>query len=193
MNTFRRLMVTVFFAMIALPASVASAETLTFNPAGTLSMTSIGQVRFSAGIISTQCNVTITGSLASPVSTAPGTSIGTFTSGRATPCTVGTVTLNFGTPWTLRIVRMLGTSPSYTGLLTALVGVSYTVAVAGQTCTYGGTIGLLLPIISSTISTLSMLTNSLPRTSGSSLCPSTNTIPTPQSFTLSPAQAVTII
>lgn len=194
MTRFRMLMVAAAAVIsFAVAANSASAETATLNPGGRFSAVSSGQVRLTAGLVSTQCDVTLNGSLATSASTAAGTSIGSITSGTAAPCTVGSVTVNTGAPWGLSIVRWLGTSPSYTGVLTTLTGVSFTVVVAGMTCPYSGAIGVLAPIAGGTITRLTMLSNSLPRVTPSSpLCPATASLATPQTFTLSPAQGITI-
>jgi hypothetical protein len=189
------------FVAMAFSVSTASAYDASVSPAGAYTATS-STLTFSdgGGVIRIICPVTLTGSLnAGPITIAAGNSIGNISGVRIGTCAGGSAVALVANPWNLTINNVRGTLPNAaTGLEFDVNGAAFelTVRILGISvrCLYGGTAGALLGFTGAnpyTTGGITVLGNTVPRVSGSGVCPSSGRLN--GSFALSPAQTVTVI
>jgi hypothetical protein len=128
---------------LAVGAGVSVAETLTFEPGGSIAFTGrlVATEAFGTRIT---CNTTLTGVLERSVSTTPGSRMGTISSGTTAECVNGRITTLPPTLWAL--VRVLEVSTTVTGILTALETFGVLVERGENQCLYSGTLGLLIRV-----------------------------------------------
>lgn len=187
----------------ALSCATASAYDMSFSPGGLISADSLFSLTFSdsGGLINVACPVTLTGSVDNgPIAMRPFNWFGDFWSSSTGSCSGGAATvLLTSPPW--EFDRYLGTAPNgLTGLLFAAYGFSFEVTVTilriPVRCLYRGSIGILMalsgsnPYTTSPLTALTLLGNSIPKSSGSAACPSSGRVS--GSLLLFPAQTVTV-
>lgn len=174
----------------AFTSSAANAASITASPAGAVTATSLGRVAL-AGTggfidITLNCNVTLNGSLNSSINNASGAQIGSITAGSATNCDNGTadVLASSSNAWALT----LNGTPNLTTLTAGLTvrNAQFSVTVLGNDCLYAGDVPASLGYTGSgpyTTGLITILSHSLPLSSGGFLCPTSGELSGSFSFT----------
>lgn len=129
-------------------ALAANASAITLRPGGNITAT--GRLAATDGIITVTCNVTLVGRFLTSIPSARGSVAGAFTSGTAAGCSPAGTTVNFTinalAPAQILVNTPLG-APNLTGVLFDVTNYGYTATIAGVTCSYLGTLGVLAPVI----------------------------------------------
>jgi len=196
MRTLRTLLLTtVVAASLAAMTSAATAATVNISPGGAFTATSANTLTFTGGGFTITCPFTLNGTLARSVIGAPNTDIaeGSITGATSGPCTGanGISFLNFA--WGLLVRIILNADGSITIILRIrAVSILLSVPLAGS-CLYSGDLTSTATTRSNpeTLSTLTFPAQSIPKTSGGILCPSTGSIS--GTVAIAPAKQIIII
>lgn len=180
----RRVLVTAVVALAsALAASPAAAETVTVDPGGSITATSLGNVTYSAGgIASTECSVALVGTLAGTFDLTAGSHVGSVTAATVRSCTVATG-VALALPWELSYVSAdTGGDPFELRLVARAASFGLTAIPILGTCLYGGDVPLTVeapePTDMDNLQTglAALAAAAVPLSSGGFLCPSTGAI-----------------
>ncbi|HEX4806893.1 MAG TPA: hypothetical protein VFU94_13425 [Conexibacter sp.] len=131
-------------ALVALAAAAtsATAASLQASPGGAITATSLGKLTFSAGSLSIECNLTMTGNLLrTAISKTAGTKMGEINTVSWANCTGGEVETVLNLPWTLAYSSINGTLPEgVTGINFEIVNSSFELSAFGGFfgCLYRG-------------------------------------------------------
>ena len=186
---------------LTLVGGSAQAFELDFDSGGRIEATGRVTLSDEGRVVNVACNSTLAGTLATAAITASrGTTFGNLTSGSATGCTGGTVTLlgpRAERPWSMQFERIAGTLPD---LLTQIefrvnsVGIELEVTIMAMRvrCLYSGTLQELFTVEGSPpqrTSSIVNVANAISFSSGSrELCP--RTLRMSGTLTLRPTQSI---
>lgn len=180
--------------LVLLAASATTASALSAIPAGVISTTSLGTIALSTsgGVVnpSGQCTLTFSGNANSSIVNVAGSTFASITGGSAFNCTAGSWVVLGGTS-SLVLGSTVVLSALYADVNLSGLRIQY--VIAGTTCLFSGTLPMrlaLVPLTPPDYSTLllTIVANSIPRTSGSALCPTTLRLA--GTFGLSPLQTL---
>lgn len=175
-------------------ASVATADSLSVSPGGTITSTSLGRLTIAGGLVSPECAVELRGSLSTGrIAKVAGVLIGAITAVAINNCTAGTSAVVLSLPWRIRYVSIAGTLPSAVVSIRHLITIFLQVTVSGiSTCLSTGAITgttAVRNIGGSTYTTGLVVSDETPiPTSGGVLCPTTSTLR--GTFGLTPTQTI---
>lgn len=165
---------------IAFPSSIANANTMTAEPSGAITATSIGKLTFSGrgGFeIVVECRVTLNGRVNGTIDNRAGGLLGTITEGRLNECGAfnsGLALFTSPRSWTLE----LGGSARLEGEIDLLsvnaIGTQWQITSFGIGCLYAGTLPLQLEAsgMPTVTRSIRVLENFLLRFAGERTCPS---------------------
>lgn len=180
MRHVKLVLIAVVAALVAAFAvGTASANTITAEPSGGIAATSLGNLRLTGrgGLINitTECPVTLNGSINRTINNAARGAVGSVTEGRVGRCSTGEARalVESRSAWELELAeatRLEGT-PKLAKINT--LRAAFQITVAGVSCLYRGTVPTSLegegePVVTRL---LRVLANSVSRSSGSALCP----------------------
>ncbi|ADB53285.1 conserved hypothetical protein [Conexibacter woesei DSM 14684] len=139
-----RAAVTAVVALVAVAGftGVASALTLSISPGGAITGTSTNS-NFRASGINITCTVNLIGTLVTSVDNTAGRSLGSITSGTATPCTGGSALVLANPAWNVSLTNAVPlplSGVTSTGLTISGVGFLVDIPATALRCLYGGTI-----------------------------------------------------
>lgn len=160
-------------AVLAAGAGIASAATISFSPAGSISMESLGRTTFTGGAIRMECALRFRGALTrGAISTAAGTRFGELSGLEIASCAGGSITGILNLPWSWTMTRLTESGLSF---VINNFSIQLTVIIFGipVVCLYSGNLPALLSLIAGNTGLVATLTNSLAKFSGSAACPST--------------------
>ena len=172
----------VLAVVTALAASLAPgtaiANTITAEPGGNITATSLGRLSFNgSGGIEINCRVTLNGTIGSSINNARETSVGSITGGSTSECNTGSATFLLGTAWPLSLAEAAREERSPKLVNINMASAKIQVTVIGQTCLYEATLPLQLAADgldeSSTTRLVRILGNTARKVSGGIFCPAT--------------------
>jgi len=134
---------TLILVAVATCASLAGAETLTFEPGGSIAFTGRLIWTEAFGLRGT-CNMTIAGTLERRVNTAAGSSMGTISSVTTESCSPWRVMTLRPAAWAL--TRILGQPETITGILTLLRTFGALIENGASNCLYFIEYGILIGV-----------------------------------------------
>jgi hypothetical protein len=124
--------------VLATYAGGAQAFTTEVEPAGAITMASVGRVVFETALGNISCNVTLRGNLVrGPYGSAAGTRIGTLSGVTGESCSGGSMRTTLLLPWEILVNSYLGVGPN------EVIGVLYGIARWRQVFNIGGIIECL--------------------------------------------------
>ena len=164
--------------MCAVTAGSAAATTMMLEPAGEVTLSSSGAVTYTGEGIEVACNLQISAELESVIANIEreGSTLGQITGETFEECSGGTFVAILRLPWTLRIVRILGSIPSnFTGILYLVANDTISFRIFGVTCLYIGATGMLYGFTGNPPrgTTIRNLGTSYTKVSGGFPCPAT--------------------
>jgi hypothetical protein len=134
-------------ALALSPLTARAVESLTFRPAGNITMRSLSGVIFSSEIGRVQCNTTLSGTFtSSSIEAAEGAYLGAVSRSEVSGCTGGTLTLlaEASAPWRFYVETTQGTLPNMTSI-TFWVPITILERIEGiGSCLYKGRISARL-------------------------------------------------
>lgn len=170
-------------AMLVAGGGSATATFMNMEPPGAMTLASSGNISFTSGFFTVECEATLGGSMrAGPISIS-GVAAGEVTSARMGGCRGGTIRealFRERTPWTIKAESVLGTAPEEaTGLMVTIENFAFSGTFAELTCLYSGTVRVLFPLTENNyydIGTGRIVETRLRKVSGSGLCAETGTL-----------------
>lgn len=172
-----KLLFVALVALCALTVSVGTASAsrgLTLRPGGAITATSNGKLTLQGGGLNVECDVSLSGSLATSITKGIGNSVGSLSSGSATACNLGvTVVILFPSAWALTYNGFTGTLPSITGVRFIVRNAQFLLTIPGVgACLFAGDVPAILNSSGGSASSITVDTNSVPlRTTLSGICP----------------------